>query len=146
MPKFLAYRSVVAVMTNTPLASLANAARAITSSMVANGTNLDFWGDFEELVNWPSSAPASDFLPIDIYILPAPDGTNPADGSASVVASPSLYVGSFTPRGATGAQRLVLRGISLPPGAFHVLLVNNTGVALPAANNALNLYPYQTQA
>jgi hypothetical protein len=86
-----------------------------------------------------------------LYLVPAPDGTNYVDGSASVVPPASTYVGGFPLRAVTTQQRISLAGglyqsfIVLPPLKFKLLLINNSGQTTAASNNIVKLVPYRLQ-
>lgn len=46
-------------------------------------------------------------------------------------------------------QRMVLRGVSLPPVKFRALVRNNTNIAFtttPEETQMLNMLPYRTQS
>ncbi len=58
------------------------------------------------------------------------------------------YVGSINLNPATQSANVVdevLPGIIIPAGFFKCILINNSGVALPASGNTLDLYPTPTQ-
>lgn len=58
------------------------------------------------------------------------------------------YVGSISINPATQSSNVVdeiLPGIIIPAGFFKCILVNNSGVTLPASGNTLDLYPTPTQ-
>jgi hypothetical protein len=85
---------------------------------------------------------------IEVYLIPAPDGTTYADGSASYV-PPNLLIGAFVVQSTTAMQRMVLRGVSLPPVKFRALVRNNTNIAFtttPEETQMLNMLPYRTQS
>lgn len=58
------------------------------------------------------------------------------------------YVGSVLINPATQSANVVdevLPGIIIPAGFYKAILINNSGVALPASGNTLDLYPTPTQ-
>jgi hypothetical protein len=58
------------------------------------------------------------------------------------------YVGSININPATQSANVideVFPGIIIPTGFFKCILINNSGVALPASGNTLDLYPTPTQ-
>lgn len=142
MAKYTAYRAGANALT-TELNALANGARAVSAALLDNSVNLDFWADFVLAVTFAVAPTAN--TTCDLYLLPAADGTNAADGSGAVAPQPVLLAGSFELRAVTTAQRLTLRGVALPPGKFNALLVNNSGQAFPATGSTVVMYGYQTQ-
>lgn len=136
-----AYRGVANVMT-TELNSLGATTGKAISSAFDNSSNLDLFADFELLVTF-GTAPTANTV-VELYIVPTIDGTNYADGSTSVLPQASLYVGGFVVRNVT-AQRMVLRGISLPPGLFKMLVQNTTNQAFPGTNSTLRWNKYAMQ-
>ena len=108
------------------------------SDAIDNSSTLYLMADFE-IVLGSATFVGFDSL-IELYIIPSVDGTNYADwtGGAAVVADQqennALRVGDVTTSGAVGAQRLVLRGVEMPPGKFKVGIRNRGGVTLNATN------------
>ncbi len=112
----------------------------------ADASNLWFWGDFVINVQFGTGPTAG--RTIEVYLIPAPDGTTYADGSASYV-PPNLLIGAFVVQSTTAMQRMVLRGVSLPPAKFRALVRNNTNIAFtttPEETQMLNMLPYRTQS
>jgi hypothetical protein len=120
----------------TGLNSLANGARAISSTVA---DNRDLLGDFELVVDL-ASAPTAD-SPIYLYFLEAPDGTNLEDGGTGITPS-ALPDVVFTVRAVNTAQRIVRTRIPLPNGDFAVLLVNGSGQAMEASGNTVKMWTY----
>ena len=134
------YRGVSTVL-STELNSLAATTGKAISSALDNGTNLDLFDDLELAVDFVTAPTAGTV--IELYLLPSVDGTSYPDGDASIVPQASLYVGGFVVRSTTAAQRMVLRGIALPPGLFKYLLQNTTNQAFPASGSTLKRNSYQ---
>jgi hypothetical protein len=112
----------------------------------SNSSNLWFWGDF--LINVQFGTAPTAGRTIELYIIPALDGTTYADGSATYL-PPNLLVGAFVVVNTTNMQRIVLRGVPLPPAKFKALVRNNTNVAFtstPEETQMLNMLPYRTQS
>ncbi len=126
----------------TSLDSLASGAISTQSSEYANATSGNRYthATFQLLVD-PASAPTSGKT-IDLYILPAIDGSTYPEGTTSVSPSGTHYVGSFIVRGVDTAQRLVLTNVPLPPTDFTVLIVNNSGVNFASSGNVLSMIVY----
>lgn len=135
-----AYRGVSTVL-STELNSLAATTGKAVSAALDNGTNLDLFDDLELAVDFVTAPTAGSV--IELYVLPSVDGTNYPDGDTSIVPQASLYVGGFVVRSTTAAQRMVLRGVALPPGLFKYLLQNTTNQAFPASGSTLKRNPYQ---
>jgi len=144
--------SIQTLMT-TELNSLANGSGAIASAGYDNGAsgNLYMYGLFEINVTFGTNPTAGNLL--NLYIIPAPDGTNYDD--APTGASPAVpathYVGGFPVRAVTSAQKIAL-GLSgyfglvmLPPVPFKGYILNNSGQAFPASGSTLKMTPYRLQ-
>jgi hypothetical protein len=124
-----AYRGVSNAMT-TELNSLASSTGKAISSAFDNSTNLDLFDDLQLTVTF-ASAPTAGTV-VELYLLPSIDGgTDYADGSTSVLPQSSLYVGGFAVRAVTTAQKMIVRGVALPPGLFKYLVQNTTNQAFP---------------
>jgi hypothetical protein len=134
--------AAIVSLATTELNSLANNDAALGVEY-DNGTNLYFWGDFELLAEL-AVAPGAD-TPIELYLIPALDGTNYADGDGTPIAPASAYAGTFFSRAVDTAQRIPLPGVRLPPCKFKALLYNKTGQALEATGNVLRMVPSRTQ-
>lgn len=137
---------------NTLASIAASGAAAISTTVFDNtpATNGAFWGDFELLLGFAVSPVAN--TTVDLYIIESVDATNYADGTgsntpASVIAPSTAYAGSFAVRAVTAAERLVLRGVPLPPTNFKVMVVNNTGqaTATSGTTQTLKILPYYEQ-
>jgi hypothetical protein len=139
-----AYRGVSNAMT-TELNSLASSTGKAISSAIDNSTNLDLFDDLQLTVTF-ASAPTAGTV-VELYLLPSIDGgTDYADGSTSVLAQSSLFVGGFAVRAVTTIQKMILRGVALPPGLFKYQVQNTTNQAFPASGSTLERNPYQLQS
>lgn len=94
------------------------------------------WADFElYLPNGVGSALTVE-QPVELYIIPALDGTNFADFDANftdILAPQNCFAGSFMVRAeatASTSQRLFMKSIELPPLKFKALIRNVTGQSL----------------
>lgn len=135
--------AAITSMLTTELNSLAAGSGTNLSAAYDNATNCFLYGMFELLVTF-GTAPTADTT-FDLYLIPAPDGTNYGDGSASVAAA-NHVVGGFNMRAVTTAQRLNLWGVPLPPTLFKVNVFNNTDKAIAASANTLKMIPYGLKA
>lgn len=133
--------ATIATALSTEFNSLANGSSTAASSAIDNSSVLDVWADLELNLGTFGSTPSAGAY-IEVYLIPSVDGTNYADGSASVAPAAELFVGAFSVRAATAAQRLALRGVSFPPGLFKLLCINKTGQALNASGNTLKYRTY----
>jgi hypothetical protein len=140
--KLEAYGSSANALT-TELDALANGSYTNGSAAIDNTSNLYLLEDLELTVTFGSSP--TDKAPVEVYLLPSIDGTNYADGSSSVTPARSLFVGSFLVRNTTSAQRLLLRGVPLPPGKYKYMVKNGTGQAFPASGSVIKRIPYNHQ-
>jgi hypothetical protein len=134
--------AAIATLMTTELNSLAATTGAIASAGYDNSTGLYFWGDFELNATYAVAPTAN--KTVDLYIIPALDGSNYDDGSASILPI-TCYVGSFVVRNIATAHKLVLRGIPLPPTPFKAILYNAADQALGASGNTLKMVPYYEQ-
>lgn len=138
----------IATIASTELNSLANGSAALGAEY-DNATGLYLWGLFELNVTFGTNPTAGNT--VDLYIIPAPDGTNYDDyttGAAGIAPS-TCYVGGFPLRAVTSAQKIPLgtvRRIDLPPTKFKVLLVNGSGQAFPASGSTVKMVPYRYQS
>jgi hypothetical protein len=113
--------------------ALANGAAVLANDAnLANQTNLDLRAMFE-LVGGFGVAPVAGSA-LELYLVPAPDGTNFADADTS---TPYLainhYVGSFiTVLAQTSAQRMTLDGVQLGARPYRAYLRNQSGQQLSA--------------
>lgn len=138
----------ISTVLSTELNSLANAAAALGTEY-DNSSNLYLWATFELNVTFGSSPTAGNT--VDLYIIPAPDGTNYDDNTtgASGAAPSTSYVGGFPLRAVTSAQKVplgVVRRIDLPPTKFKVFVVNGSGQAFPASGSTVKMIPYRYQS
>lgn len=134
-----AYETIVSVMT-TELNSLANSSRAISGAMGGDASHAALLGDWELAVTF-GTGPTLDAA-IDLYLVPAVDGTNYVDGDASIRPAPNLYVGSFYVRNVTSAQRMAIRDVPMPPGLYKAVIANNSGQAFPSSGSTLKVRPH----
>lgn len=139
----------ITTVLSTELNSLANAAAALASSGYDNATNLYLWAMFELNVQFGSSPTAGNT--VDLYIIPAVDGSNYDDAvtGASGSAPSTSYVGGFPLRAVTSAQKVpigVARRVDLPPVPFKVFVVNNSGQAFPASGSTVKMVAYRYQS
>lgn len=90
---------------------------------------------------------------LGVYLVPSTTGASGATYPTYAAATPGLYsgnglVGNIYINPKTQASNVVdevLPGIIIPAGFFKCILINNSGVALPATLNTLDLYPTPTQ-
>lgn len=138
----------ITTVLSTELNSLANGAAAI-SSAYDNDTNLYMWATFE--LNVQFGANPTIYTTVDLYIIPAPDGTNYDDATtgASGTAPSTCYVGGFPLRVTTSAQKVplgVVRRVDLPPTKFKVFVLNGSGQSFPSSGSTVKMVPYRYQS
>lgn len=139
----------IATMASTELNSLANNAAALGAEY-DNATNLYLFGLFELNVTFGTNPTAGST--IDLYIIPAPDGTNYDDNTtgASGAAPSTAYVGGFPLRAVTTAQKVPLgvglTRVELPPTKFKVFVINKSGQSFPASGSTVKMVPYRYQS
>jgi len=140
----------IQTLASTELNSLASGSGALGAEY-DNGTNLYLWGLFELAVDFVS-APAAGGL-VDIYLIPAPDGTNYVDNTtgASEYAPTTTYASAFPIQATANAQRVSLGlggpvKVELPPTKFKVFVINNTNQAFPASGSTIKMVPTRLQS
>jgi hypothetical protein len=134
----------ITTLLSTELNALASGNGSNLGTAYPNDVNLNFYGDFELFINTFGVAPVVDST-IDLYVVPATDGTNYNDGSATVQPI-NFYRGSWSLRAAAVAFRLTIQGVLLPPVPFKLTVFNNaTGQALPATGNTVRMTGYREQ-
>lgn len=143
-------QAAIATVIDTALNSLANNAGALGAEY-DNATNDYIFATFELNVTFGSAPTAGNT--VDLYIIPAPDGTNYDDAvtGASGSAPATCYAGGFPLRAVTTAQKVplgvgVAGGIPLPPTKFKVFILNKSGVAFPASGSTVKMVAYRYQS
>ena len=142
--------AAITTVLSTELNALANSAAALGGEY-DNSAALNLFGMLELNVTFGSAPTAGNT--VDVYIIPAPDGTNYDDAvtGAGGSAPASCYAGGFPLRAVTTAQRVPLglgqQGyVPLPPTKFKLLAVNKSGVAFPASGSTIKLIPFRYQS
>lgn len=143
-------QAAITTLLSTELNSLANNAGALGVEY-DNATNDYIYGLFELNVTFGSNPTAGNT--VDLYIIPAPDGTNYDDAvtGASGSAPATSYAGGFPLRAVTSAQKVPLGlGLSgpvpLPPTKFKAFVLNKSGVAFPASGSTVKMVAYRYQS
>lgn len=108
-----------------------------------NSTNLDLYVDLLLQVTWGSAPTAGNSC--DLYLIPSPDNTTYADGGGAVAPAKNLYVGSFYVRAVTSAQAMTLNNVLIPQ-YYKLVLLNNSGQAMPASGSTLKYRQYSLQS
>lgn len=134
--KWLAPETIV-TQESTSLNSLANSTSESTGkvlgSAIANETDLYQLIDIEIVLASITSGSGSPY--IGIWFLYTLDGTNYDDGSTTVDPAKAYAVTVPLKASYTGAQRVVIEDIPIPPLGFKTLLQNNSGAALASSGN-----------
>lgn len=122
---------------STELNSLADGANKITGTALSNDaatTERHLFASFSLSIAATSTRTGSS---VHMYILPEVDGSFVAGGDS--LDPEQGYVGSFNFDLTTSARVAELRDVRLPDSNFHVLLMNELGVALAASGNTLKM-------
>jgi hypothetical protein len=142
--------AAITSVATTELNSLANNAGALGAEY-DNATGLYMFGLFELNVTFGTNPTAGNT--VDLYIIPAPDGTNYDDAvtGASGSAPGTAYAGGFPLRAVTTAQKVPLGlgqagYIQLPPTKFKVFALNKSGQAFPSSGSTIKMVPYRYQS
>ena len=143
-------QAAITTVASTELNSLANNAGALGAEY-DNATNDYIYGVFELNVTFGSNPTAGNT--VDLYIIPAPDGTNYDDATtgASGAAPATCYAGGFPLRAVTTAQKVPLGlgasgPVPLPPTKFKVFLLNKSGQAFPSSGSTVKMVAYRYQS
>lgn len=126
-----------ASLLTTQLDALGDATFSAVGIVLDNGANLDRFMRAELTVDFVSAP--TDRAAIDLYCIPAYNGTNYAD-----VTEPAAYqfCGSFMVDNATAAQRLMTERFELPPCKVKFIIHNRSGQPFPASGSVVNGYTY----
>jgi hypothetical protein len=141
--KLSSYLTIATVL-DTGLNTLAATTGKAISGALDNTTDLAIWADLELVVTFGSNPTAGQV--VEVYLVPSVDGTNYADGDASIAPPYPSLVAAFPVRAVTTAQRIAFRGVQLPPGLYKYQVSNKTGQAFAASGNTLKERRYGTQA
>lgn len=120
----------------TELNALANAAYSAASAVIDNTANLYqyMWSE----VYLASLTPTTGGN-VSIFMVSSLDGTNYSDGGGAVAAPGCTFLYTFDLSTSTGVKRRVSNfPIQVPPLKFSLILLNSSGVALPASGNTLS--------
>lgn len=83
---------------------------------------------------------------LEVYLVPTLDGTNypgwTENSTSDAQQNVTYYVDSARTTGTTASQRVVLRGIELPPGKFKFGFRSRANVALASSGNTVSIRPY----
>ena len=137
----------ITTILSTEANSLANNAAALGAEF-DNSTGQWLFGLFELNVTFGAGPTAGST--VDLYIIPAPDGTNYNNSvaGASGSAPSTSYVGGFPLRNVTSAQKVpigVARRVELPPTKFKAFIINRSGQSFPSSGSTVKLVPYGYQ-
>lgn len=133
---------------STELNSLANGTAAL-SSAIDNDADGDVYADFELLLDAGGGTPGANLPAVPLYLVRTDDGTNFEDGSTAAIVARAALAGVVNLRAVSGAQRMILPGVRLPPRDFKVLLVMPStadgGVDLAASGSTVKMLTYKLQ-
>lgn len=80
---------------------------------------------------------------VDVYFVPTVDGTNYADGDATIVPPSTSLVASLPMRAVTTQQRVAKHYVPVPPFNFKPVVINKSGQAMTNTNSE-NILSYRT--
>jgi len=124
------------------LKALASNGRKLGSAIdTASGGKRDQYADFDLQVRGASAFTAGAL--IELYLIPAVDGTNYTDGDDSTDPPATTFVGAFPVRAVTTQQRIALTRVPLPNTPFKPLIYNKAGQAFTNTDNE-NVLSYRT--
>lgn len=129
----------ITTLLSTELNSLSAGSGSALGTEYDNSASLFMWGLFELTVTFGTGPTADSTL--DLFLVPAPDGTNYDDGSNSVFTQ-NASIGGFNMRSVTTAQKLSIYAVPLPPTKFKVNIQNNTNQTTAASGNLVKMIAY----
>lgn len=131
------------VTASPTLKGLANNARVIGNAIDLTGSSDRLiYANFDLLCRFTASTPVLG-APVELYLIPAIDGTNYVTGDATDQAPPACLVGVFGVVNKTAGQRLSLVNVLLPNAKWKPLIWNKTGVAMTSTDSE-NILSYRT--
>jgi hypothetical protein len=142
MYKFSAGTSVQ--MQDNTSSALTSGGAVLTATAILDNTPASggyFWATLE-LVGAFGTAPTA-AKAIELYLVPAPDGTDYAD-SDNTTPNPALLAGYFIVRATTSSQRITIPGVPLRPYKYKAYLRNQADQSL-SAGWVLTAYPEAEQ-
>lgn len=128
---------------STELNNLADGSRTNAGAEIDNSANHDTYGVLEMNVTF-GTAPDGDASLI-VYMVAAPDGTNYAQGGASVDPGPDAMVTSIKINASTSAQRKVSKPFLIPPSKVKFIVENQTGQAFPGSSSTVELFTFNEE-
>ena len=137
--KWTTYGTYTAAFGASDLKNIATGARVLGSE-IDNATGKNRWMDLVADADYATNPSAGGYMAV--YLIPCIDGTNYADGSASVVPQASLLIATFALRATTDGQRLAATRILIPPCKFK-LLWENQGGQTTTNTDALTMISYR---
>lgn len=146
--KWTAYNTADTAVAGASMNALASGSYALGSA-INNSSDLYLYGDLEIVLS--SGVTAGSGAPyVDVWVLPAMDGTNypTTNGGTTAGATATQYLaGTISPPASTSVTVMQLRGIVLPPQSFKVMIRNVLGAAFPSTDTSTcKLYRYNEQA
>lgn len=85
---------------------------------------------------------------VQVLLIPSTDlagAAYPTSTAGASIPASNYLAGVIYIYPSTAAHDEMLLNVTIPPGKWKAVLVNNTGVALAASGNTLDLYPTPTQ-
>lgn len=127
----------------TELNALADGGYTAGGTTINNQTNLDRFAIALLAVDFVGTPDA--FSPVDLYMLPSPDGTNFVDGSASVIPATALLVATFELQASGSPQLVATSRFELLPAKLKFMVRNGSGEDFPATGSTITLYTFNRE-
>jgi len=141
---YLAATAAITWASGQALDALADDEWTDLSDEVDNATDKHMLADVEIVL--ASAAFAGTGSGIEVYLIPSVDDTNypnwTGDTTTDEYENNQYFVGFCSTSGATEANRMVLRGVSLPNGRYRWAFRSRAGVALAASGNSASWRPH----
>jgi len=128
--------AVVSVFSSANLNGL-TAGTGITSAAIDNSSQADIFADFIFAIMW-ASAPTAGSAGLELYLLPAVDGTNYPTVAANYPQKALIVARLETRKGSTTVLEYLNTPIlTIPPGSFKWHVVNRSASNLHASNGTM---------
>jgi len=139
----LKYTALETIFTGlgTELNSLANGSAAVSSSPFSNDDAAErFPRAMVEINIATQGSNRTAGASVSLYVIPTTDGTN--FGATTDECLDGHLAGVFPLDDGATTARILTGSIALPPADYHLALRNNTGQALAASGNTVELREY----
>lgn len=132
----------ISTVHSTSLNALANGSFSAVSSAITNSTDLYFW--MALYLHLASLTPTTGGA-VNVYLLPAVDGTIYVDGGGSTAPPTETLCATFSLSTSASVKERARHGILIPPFDYKLVVENAAGVAFAGTLNTLGVRRYHEQ-